>query len=528
MINNTDKIFLNELLNFIKVIQYSDDKKKISTLLLNIKNQYEDIDDKTSLWKVMDDMCVGISKEYFILLEYLYAATRDEYIITKQLKLLIDGLNSGEIDLFYAIFYKWQIIQRIFLSYNFDSKYNLQMELQRTLVNKLYRFLNIDFPFILEPNYNRIVVISTQLLGLNHGPTRNVLDYCYTLQKKLHKEVFILITYEMPVEQNLTKEYETAGLTYNYFNYNKEMNGAFKIEYQDEVFYGFQCHVIKDNKDKMRSILRFIYEWKPFLIYNIGSANLIADICSTFTMGVCIPCAYNFPVSEAQYLILPRRIEEPDKDIVNYIHQRGQNIIESIFVYKLKQITTAHRKEDYGFSDDNFIIAIIGTRLHYEIDKVFAGILNKILELDEKICIAFIGIFNNFDNIKGNIGYPDRVKFLGYHEDVRGILNIANLYLNPPRKGGGTSAVEAMAEGIPLITLPNCDVSYASENQFQCISIDDIPELVIKYKNDADFYKAQSQKAIDQAEKIINTEKVLNEIINKILIAERKGVDIHG
>lgn len=523
-----EKTFLDELLKLVNTIQNSGDEKQINNILLDIHNQYEKVQDKCALWKTMDDMCVGISKEYFILLEYLYAATHDEYIVTKQLNLLTDGVNSEEIDLFFAIFHKWQITSKIFLTYSSDSKYIGRRNLHKSLMNKLYQFIGVDFPFIIEPNYNRIVVISSQLIGLNHGPTRNVMDYCYTLKKKLNKEVFILITYEMPVDQNENREYVVPGIAYNYFNYIKDMDDEFVIKYQNEVFHGYQCHVNRYNKNKISSILQFVYEWKPFLVYNIGSDNLISDICCRFTMGVSIPCSYNFPISEAQFLILPRCIEEYDKEIVNYILERKQNIIESIFVYKLKEKVSIYRKVDYGFSDDAFIVAIVGTRLDYEIDKAFSEILNTILEQDENIGIVFIGTFNNFDIIKENIGYSNRVKYLGLQEDVRGVLNISDLYLNPPRKGGGTSAIEAMVEGIPLITLPNCDVNYASENQFLCTDIEDIPELVLKYKNDVNFYNVQSQKAIFQAKKVVNTEKILNEVISKILTEERKGIDVNG
>ena len=527
MKNAIENKFLSQLLSLIKYVQNDENREDTINILKGIRNLYGDIQNKNSLWNTMDEMCAGISREYFILLEYIFAATHDENIIKKQLKLLIEGINKEEIDLFFAIFYKWQITSRIFMSYNFKSMYSERRNLQRTLANKLYKLLDIDFPFIDKPNDNRIVIVSTQLIGMKHGPSRNIMDYCYTIQKKLNKEVLLLITYEMPVDRNVTGEYEALGIEYRYFHHNKDIDGEFTVKYQDEVFRGYQCYITKNNISKIQTIIRIIYDWQPFLIYNIGGDNLIADICSTFTMGVCIPCAYRFPISEQQYLILPRDIEDSDKEIVNYIHERKQSIIESIYVYKLDEPITLHKREDYGYLKDEFIIAVVGTRLDHEIDTEFAKILNTILEIDKKIRIVFMGLFDNLTDRRKDIGYSDRVDFLGMQDDLRGAFSIVDLYLNPPRKGGGTSAVEAMSEGIPIITLPNCDVSYASANQFNCASIEEMPVLVERYKNDVKFYNAQSKKALYQAEKLINTKMVLSGIINNIQKAERRRININ-
>lgn len=137
MIKEREKIFLNELLNLVNTIQNLEDTTKIHNILSDINELYSKIPDKTALWRTMDAMCEGISREYFILLEYLYLATHDEYIINKQLKLLEAGIGREEIDLFYAIFYKWQITSRIFLNYNFNSMYIERRNFQRTLINKM-------------------------------------------------------------------------------------------------------------------------------------------------------------------------------------------------------------------------------------------------------------------------------------------------------------------------------------------------------------------------------------------------------
>jgi len=52
---------------------------------------------------------------------------------------------------------------------------------------------------------------------------------------------------------------------------------------------------------------------------------------------------------------------------------------------------------------------------------------------------------------------PDRVRILPTRGDLTGILRIADIYVNPPRMGGGHSVAEAMAEGLAVVTLAGSD-----------------------------------------------------------------------
>ncbi|HEX2567774.1 MAG TPA: glycosyltransferase [Burkholderiales bacterium] len=53
-------------------------------------------------------------------------------------------------------------------------------------------------------------------------------------------------------------------------------------------------------------------------------------------------------------------------------------------------------------------------------------------------------------------GHP-RVVIRGFQKDFGGTLLASDLYLNPPRMGGGLSVASAMAHGVPVLTLPGSD-----------------------------------------------------------------------
>ena len=205
-----------------------------------------------------------------------------------------------------------------------------------------------------------------------------------------------------------------------------------------------------------------------------------------------------------------------EKDIVEYIHKKNQHIIESTFVYKLDDPIRCYHKKDFNISDSKFVIAIVGSRLSIEIDDYFISIINDIFDLDPDILVVFMGIFDDYDQKKEVLGFQDRVINLGYQSDLRGMLNIADIYLNPIRKGGGTSAVEALAEEVPVITLANCDVAYAVGCEFQCDNIESVFKTILKYKNDRNFYNIKRKLAKERASQVINTESVIKNVLNSI------------
>lgn len=514
--NLPEKILLEELLDLVRALEDTSQEPDLKTRLQNIGTKYQDVSNKKSFWNILDDMCTDIPETYFMLLEYLYAASKDEEVLIKELDILIKGLHEGKIELFYAIFYKWQIIHRNFMTYDSKLLFIERSRLNIELLARMKEFLDYDLDPIPkeERNPDRVLVTITQLLGLKHGPTRNALDYCHTLKTKLGKEVFLLVAAEMPGEGDT--EFETYGLDYGYFNYYKGYEGEFSIEYLGEKIQGYQCRINKEKRENIRDIVAAIYQWKPYLVYNIGSENLIVDLCGSFTEEVTVPCGNVYPISEAKYHIVTRRKEERDKDILEYLQSRHHKVIESFFVYKLEEPVRRYRKSDFGIDETAYVITLVGTRLHDEIVEPFISVLKAVLDLDSSVTLVFMGTFDNFEEKRQLIGNPDRVLYVGHQSDLRGALNIADLYLNPIRKGGGTSAAEALAEGVPVISLGNCDVAYTSGEDFLVGSVEEIPALVRRYMTDQEYYQSQKQKAYEQAARVVDTEAVLREILAQI------------
>jgi len=103
---------------------------------------------------------------------------------------------------------------------------------------------------------------------------------------------------------------------------------------------------------------------------------------------------------------------------------------------------------------------------------------------------------------------------LGLQEDMLAISEICDLYINPPRNGGGSSIAEALSKGKPAVTLNYGDCSIAAGEEFCVKDLEEMKNTIIKYITDNDFYKKMSEKALKRNEVLRDTKKALGDIID--------------
>ena len=89
--------------------------------------------------------------------------------------------------------------------------------------------------------------------------------------------------------------------------------------------------------------------------------------------------------------------------------------------------------------------------------------------------------------------------------------------MNPPRKDGGTSSIEALAEGKPVITYPYYDVAYSVGDAFICNSEDEMILLLDRYNSDSEFYESQQKIGYQRVLEVTDTESVLDHVLKNIV-----------
>ena len=112
-----------------------------------------------------------------------------------------------------------------------------------------------------------------------------------------------------------------------------------------------------------------------------------------------------------------------------------------------------HYRADYDLKEEDYVIVTVGARLNTEMDNIFIDDICKLIQKYSSTVWLIVGIKNNCyiqRNYKELVN-EKKILFCQYEEDLAGLYDICNIYVNPPRTGGGRSIRSAMQRGIPVI-----------------------------------------------------------------------------
>jgi glycosyltransferase involved in cell wall biosynthesis len=431
------------------------------------------------------------------------------------------------------------------LSENFDGCLGTALELQimfyikqgfyknkrllhRRNVDSFERELQFSRPYIpvAKRKKRRIVIITEQLLDIKHAPTREVYDFLYILQEQLHYEVRLFVCPSGDDERIEELWYRSVA-----FYENKEWNNKpLQTSYRGAVFSGYQVSLKQDWKKEYHMMLALIHAWNPYFVFSMGTRNPIIDLVGRFTTLAAMEMSNQCPVSEGKILLrLGVCTEEAVQENEEILHNNGQTQIFIEENFPLTKVNAAgkYTREELGLPEERFLIAIVGNRLDMEIDEEFAGVMRRIIEKVPKTFFVFIGKIQSAKAYFDREIFSDHVCFPGYQDDLSGFYECLDLYLNPKRAGGGFSSVMALTAGLPVVTLPDCDVASNVGEDFIVQDYEEMIETVCRYAKDKEFYAQKKQCAIVEAENNSDDKLVdyVSDVIHKIeeAIEEKEG-----
>lgn len=109
-----------------------------------------------------------------------------------------------------------------------------------------------------------------------------------------------------------------------------------------------------------------------------------------------------------------------------------------------------------GLAPDSVVLVTVGARLCDEITGDWAARMAGLLQRHPQTVWVLAGGDGTRPAALGAVE-PNRMRVLPHREDVRSVLRGCDVYVNPPRLGGGFSVAEAMAEGLAVVALADAD-----------------------------------------------------------------------
>jgi glycosyltransferase involved in cell wall biosynthesis len=393
--------------------------------------------------------------------------------------------------------------------------YALKRLLHKKNRNSYENVLMTDFSYhpVRTRNKKRIVLVTDQLLNIVHAPSRIVYNFAYVLQKCLQYEVLLFVC---PCNaENMTQAlwcHRVGSRRAQEFE-----NIPLRIQCRDAELCGYQISLGQESLKEYHMMLSLIHAWNPYFVLDLSTVNAVVDLVAGFTTLASMNFAVGCPVSEGQILIqYGEKDEETEKEYEEAIGGRQVRLFmdEKIPVIAEKSQNNYSRAE-VDLPDDQFLIAIVGNRLDMEIDAEFVSVMQEIIEKIPDAAFVFIGEVGTIKAFFDKEVFENHIYYLGYRDDLMDVYSILDLYMNPKRQGGGFSGEMALMEGIPVVSLPDCDVANNVGEDFVVQDYEEMVETVCRYASDEEFYQAKKMSAQARAES--DTDAKMVEHVSKIL-----------
>lgn len=398
-------------------------------------------------------------------------------------------------------FLYYQVACRIFRYRQLETKETKILKwrmLQEAVIDALSK-LEMDLQPISDRDNELVIVLADQILDSNHAPTKTAFGRCKALIEKMGKRVLLINTAESLSFEGAIPFYDAKKALYF-----EELNNCEALVWDGVSIPYFQYEQNMPNLESMKELLTFIQKYKPAYIISVGGSSLVANLANKMIPVISLSlCFSDIDITLTDYQIVGRNLTDEDREILQEVNYEENQIITSQFTFGLKEQTEHYTRSQLGIPKDQFVIAIIGARLDDEMTELLLNRLESIVE--QGYFIVFMGRYETYD--KKMERYPLIKKyslFLGFCSDVLAILECCDIYINPYRKGGGSSCVEAMYMHKPVISIDYGDVATNAGNDFLVRDYDEMFKLLTCYKTDQSFYEEKSKKARERAELLLD------------------------
>ncbi|MBP3338715.1 MAG: glycosyltransferase [Lachnospiraceae bacterium] len=490
---------------------------------IDIKQNFEVLEKRYNLFKEHEKLEISntlrtsfMSRDLVYICSWLCTSVKSEYFQ----KDLMYALLSGEFTTDELIML---IVQtRIFIEGMWGEKFILQKKTIKQLKDELK--INLPYNEINNRNQKEIVIITEQILNMYHAPTRIVLETIRVLIK-IGYNVTVFIC---PSNKGLPIDVWAGprGVMYSLKGIRDEE--WVLIPYKDIQIKSCQFELEGDYISKYKKMLHFINIINPIFVYNMGMINPIADLAGIFTTVVSQGMTQEYPFSVAE-IVMKAQLEDEDKERMynEFLGEEQKKIcMDKTFPVVFDDGGEKCYRDMYGIGEDEFVIAIVGSRLDQEIDNEFLGLMKNISERADNVSFAIIGEIKEIQE-KVDVVLGNKVHWLGFCKNLINVYGIVDLYMNPKRIGGGWSSAMAIRAGVPVITLPDCDVALWVGEEFVVDSYTDMLDNVVRYASDSDYYNCKKNSVLVKNSQS-SEQEITDYVVEKInKIYEAMEVDYH-
>ena len=496
-----------ELRQQVGLIENSAVREKEDNIAKHMKKQYDRFNEneKKQIVEILYDLAERDEKLFVYMLSLVASCVKDKNVLQE----ICNKVLYCDFDIIYSMNLLGQISSFLFRNGIEDnSLFEVKKKIYIKNIRKLREQLGKREYIPYKRRKKRVVLVIAPLIAGSHAPSLKLDNMAYFLEN-LGYEVLVVSVNSFFIQLRHDCDWYRSVEENKIFNKTTE----FEIDYNLTRLKGYYILFSDNNYFEMTDdILDKIHEYCPEFVMMIGDRCPVADLCSDFTTVITMACTKNTPVTTAPILARYFNYSHEEEEIYRSHIDAEQVVIDLKYSDIVQDSHKKYTKEQFGNEEKDFLVCIAGKRLDSEVSEEMIYVLEQILKENEEVKIVFIGDCPKLESVLKDSIYKERFCFWGFQKEFKAAIGVCDLFLNPPRQGGGWGAAHACAEQVPVITLPHCDCSQAGE-AFICNSIDEMPGLVHKYIHDKDFMdrqKAVCRMKIQEREGRDNLKEIQN------------------
>src|SRR5579864_6288367 len=334
----------------------------------------------------------------------------------------------------------------------------------------------------------RLLFVSHALISPNvHSPTLVAFEYIGALARLFDVEIMLLDARHYP------KEPSSDFVSGSSWAHGSRAPGLSSLNLAGHPIMIYTTKTQGMTEEKLVDAVNVALRFNPDFVIAHGWFNFIGDLLARRFPTVCMEMTRTEPVSQAHSFIL-------FENMVRHLRMPATGLLpHEPKTYSLNSLlpppprVASYARERFGLTADHIVYVIVGYRLHSDITDAFDEVLAHLLDHVPNAVILTVGNQRRYRHPR-LLAAADRVRHLGLESDLRALYAICDCFLNPPRQGGGGSALLAVAEHLPILTLPDCDVAGVIGNANAVVDLDELAARAIALGRDANF-RAEARAA---------------------------------
>ncbi|HJS14260.1 MAG TPA: hypothetical protein VJ795_04240 [Rheinheimera sp.] len=373
-------------------------------------------------------------------------------------------------------------------------------------------------PLIGNGNEEIVLLLTNQFVTAQHGPTLTILNYASALKAMGKHPVVICCTsvaksghyvYPMPAPVffgTVRNEYFQGEMLFDLDTGQHQSHaGGSVVKCWDQLFDFMQLTPI-DDTEHLTDLVNLINQINPRFIIGVGGLNPVLEFIAQSRPVLNVPCVTSLVTPLYAVPVLHRDLTEKDQKRVESL-AITHPVLTSRLPFRLRKFDSVKNSK---VTDKVLKFAIVGYRLEHEMRSDFIETLLMIKKQLPQSAFVIIGP----DAVEG---FPAELQSCSYFSGrvSNAIDLIANCHfmLNPKRQGGGTSAIEALSLGIPVLTEAYGDVYQYIGDDFVFSSDKERLEFIQRYLTDEEFAAFYTQTCLDAAAKATDSSAIVQQLL---------------